>query len=604
MEVKQNIRQYFTHRFVIPAYQRGYKWGVSHKDGKNDARILVEQIFQSFNEGKEEYFVQGITVYEKDGSIYLVDGQQRTTTYFLLLAILCDSTDNRHSLLMSGNLPRIDYTIRTESKEFLKLLAVEGYSAIRNHDVPDIQDIFYFKQALNKMSIVIEENCGQDKEKLNSFCSYVLDHVFMFIVTINDKEAPSMFTMMNGGKAFMKTDELVKADILCKASRSNMTQTPHEYTQNIEQTLALLRKQLRFEASQEWDLNAIRSRLARQWDKWLYWWSRDDVKMFFYNTSAPMGLLLKAFCKIEGTNAIEYTNRKEDVPIVFKQFQSAFLKDAKAAKIQFERLRKLQKRFEDLYAVCHSYNYLGLCLCVVPNEERLDAICYFIENFNQHQLLKRYALLRLAGVTHNEITNDEEDDITSKVQGMKSLLSEKDVYNNPSSKEYAFRTLFMLNVFACDENGTRFKFFYKENDKLISYYSKRSLEHIWPKSRVYITSEGQYLSYANENSEDMSVTQNIEDKIDRTSFSDGVCEHCIGNLAFLHKDDNSTFNAKVPEAKKKVYFDLNEPLHSRNLLHTISRFAFDNWIQKDTPEIIKKAKDRTIKDIFNEYDSI
>ena len=267
-------------------------------------------------------------------------------------------------------------------------------------------------------------------------------------------------------------------------------------------------------------------------------------------------------------------------------------------------MRKLQKRFEDLFAGCHTYNYLGLCLCIVPNEERLDAICYFIENFNQHQLLKRYALLRLAGVTHNEITNDEEDDITSKVQGMKSLLSEKDVYNNPSSKEYAFRALFMLNVFACDENGTRFKFFYKENDKLISYYSKRSLEHIWPKSRVYITSEGQYLSYANENSEDMSVTQNIEDKIDRTSFSDGVCEHCIGNLAFLHKDDNSTFNAKVPEAKKKVYFDLNEPLHSRNLLHTISRFAFDNWIQKDTPEIIKKAKDRTIKDIFNEYDSI
>lgn len=277
-----------------------------------------------------------------------------------------------------------------------------------------------------------------------------------------------MFTMMNGGKAFMKTDELVKADILCKASRSNMVQATHDYTQSVEQTLALLRKQLRFEASQDWDLNAIRSRLARQWDKWLYWWSREDVRMFFYNTSSPMGLLLKVFCKINGDSSIEYTNRKEDVSSVFKQFQNVFLQNAKEAKIRFEQMRKLQKRFEDLFAGCHTYNYLGLCLCIVPNEERLDAICYFIENFNQHQLLKRYALLRLAGVTHNEITNDEEDDITSKVQGMKSLLSEKDVYNNPSSKEYAFRALFMLNVFACDENGTRFKFFYKENDKLIS----------------------------------------------------------------------------------------------------------------------------------------
>lgn len=194
---------------------------------------------------------------------------------------------------MLGNQPRIDYTIRTESKEFLSLLALDGFPGIGSHDAPDIQDIFYFKQALYAMATVIDKCCGKEKEKLDKFRNYVLDHVFMFIVTINDKEAPSMFTMMNGGKAFMKTDELVKADILCKASRSNMVQATHDYTQSVEQTLALLRKQLRFEASQDWDLNAIRSRLARQWDKWLYWWSREDVRMFFYNTSSPMGLLLK-----------------------------------------------------------------------------------------------------------------------------------------------------------------------------------------------------------------------------------------------------------------------------------------------------------------------
>lgn len=131
----------------------------------------------------------------------------------------------------------------------------------------------------------------------------------------------------------------------------------------------------------DWDLNAIRSRLARQWDKWLYWWGREDVRMFFYNTSAPMRLLLKAFCKIDGESSIEYTNRKEDVPSVFKQFQNAFLKNAKEAKIRFEQMRKLQKRFEDLFTVCHSYNYLGLSLSVVPNEERMLVISNrFLEN--------------------------------------------------------------------------------------------------------------------------------------------------------------------------------------------------------------------------------
>lgn len=605
MEIKQNIRQYFTHKFIIPAYQRGYKWGVSHKDGKNDAEILVEQIYQSFEEGKEEYFVQGITVYEKDGYIYLIDGQQRTTTYFLLLAILFDNAENRQSLLMSGNQPRIDYTIRAESKSFLNLLALKGYSNINNHSVPDIQDIFYFKQALKAMTEIIERNCGQDKEKLTRFRDYILDNVFMFIVTIDEKEAPSMFTMMNGGKAFMKTDELVKADILCKASRSNMVRNAYESPKNIEETLSLLRKQLHFEASQEWDLNNIRSRLARQWDKWLYWWSRKEVKMFFYTTSSPMELLLKTFCRINNITSIEYTNQQEDVSTVFKQFQNAFLKNAKEAKIRFEQMRKLQKKFETLFTSCHSYNYLGLCLSIVSKPERIEVFCYFIENFNQPQLLKRYTLLRLANVTHKEITDNQADIIEDKVQIMKNLLSEKDIYNNPSGKEFAFRTLFMLNVFASDRNGTRFKFFYEEDDKWISYYNKRSLEHIWPKSKVYVTNEtGLYLSYENENSNDMSATQDIIGKIDRTLFSDGVCEHCIGNLVFLHKDDNSKFNAKTPEEKKKVYFDLNEPLYSRNLLHTISRFAFDNWNLEETPSIIKNAKDNTIKNIFEEYDSI
>ena len=35
----------------------------------------------------------------------------------------------------------------------------------------------------------------------------------------------------------------------------------------------------------------LRNKYAREWDKWLYWWNKEDVRDFF-NINTPMGLLL------------------------------------------------------------------------------------------------------------------------------------------------------------------------------------------------------------------------------------------------------------------------------------------------------------------------
>lgn len=71
MKTKRNIAEYIGKAndtiFVIPSYQRGYKWGVPHKNGKNDARILVEDIVHAFSSHKAEYFIQGVTVFQYFG---------------------------------------------------------------------------------------------------------------------------------------------------------------------------------------------------------------------------------------------------------------------------------------------------------------------------------------------------------------------------------------------------------------------------------------------------------------------------------------------------------------------------------------------------------
>ena len=138
MNVKQNLEEYIKHKFCVPCYQRGYKWGVEKKDGTTDASILVSDIIDAFHNSKEEYFIQGVTAYFKDKELYLIDGQQRTTTIFLLLAIINEHIEDSflESILCDSPL---NYDIRDASNEFLNhILKVEELPPEKN------QDTFYF----------------------------------------------------------------------------------------------------------------------------------------------------------------------------------------------------------------------------------------------------------------------------------------------------------------------------------------------------------------------------------------------------------------------------------------------------------------------------
>lgn len=119
MKTKRNIAEYIGKAndtiFVIPSYQRGYKWGVPHKNGKNDARILVEDIVHAFSSHKAEYFIQGVTVFKKEDKIYLIDGQQRTTTIFLLLTAVISNSEERSSYFFYQK-RRLSFRIQNQAK--------------------------------------------------------------------------------------------------------------------------------------------------------------------------------------------------------------------------------------------------------------------------------------------------------------------------------------------------------------------------------------------------------------------------------------------------------------------------------------------------------
>ena len=200
------IKHYFKKgTFVIPNYQRGYKWGVPDKNGQDAVSILMDSLITAYKDEAEEYFIQGVTVYEEGKNIVLVDGQQRTTIFYLLLKYLDYDYDK---------LPKINYTIREESDYVLNNSKIEDGKLTftpekdKSNDDYDLQDIYYFKKAIGTFHTKLTKI---DKKLFEKF---ILNKVNLFYITIVNKEdATKVFSMMNANKAFMKTDELIKATV-------------------------------------------------------------------------------------------------------------------------------------------------------------------------------------------------------------------------------------------------------------------------------------------------------------------------------------------------------------------------------------------------------
>ena len=570
--------------FIIPNYQRGYKWSVKTGDEDSSVEYLLKSLkvasYSSKNE--QQFFLQGVTVVEDGDNVVLIDGQQRTTTLYLLLWCL-----GRENISGNRNID-LDYTIRKQSRDYLNKLKQEDFD-YESEDPDNLnQDIFYFKQAISQINKGIIDI---DKE---SFARFILNKVSLLYIVVDREKAVRTFTMMNGQKAKMHDEELVKAEMLHIVSQfSEPVDLPN--VSRLEDTFFLLKEI----ASKEWETNALRSKYAREWDKWLYWWNREDVKSFF-NTQNPMGLLLEYY----------YIQQKKENIFSFRNFKE-FLPDGdvKQTKDVFKALRDLQKDFEDVFNNPISFNYLKCAMIGSSNdnEDKYNIIMYFIENKRNRVNMEYYAKWRLIGSTHIEITEPYTNDPTveggridnaqrrkERSRRMIRELSEAKVYgvyNDLLNKQLLRRNVEEYNQLNGGD-GVKFDF---------SIWANKSLEHILPKSHFYhieTTEDGQSKYVRGDG---MEIAEDETHKLMNTSevFSDPekFSEHCIGNLVLLYGNNNSGFGNLSFAEKKEKFFNNERSFESRNLLHTISSFASSTW----TPKDIEASAQKTIRLLAKNY---
>ena len=542
-------------KFVIPDYQRGYIWGQANmrdKKKEDSVNYMLNSLLTGFSEHKI-LFIQGITVHVKpdDNTITLVDGQQRTTFFFLLLKWL--------------NAPQyfvIDYSIREVSDAFLKKLNAAECSESPVNEDEEYQDIYFFKKTLN---IFHQRLSGLDEQKRKDFLDYLLENVRFLYIEIPAEKAKIVFTMMNGNKADMKSEELVKAELLrCSSLKS----------ENIGEA----------------ENNAIRGRLAREWDQWLYWWNNPDVQKFFH-IGKQLGWLLPLFMKAESVSFDEFRKKKLERASV------------KESKITFKTLRLLQKSIEDAYINPISYNYIGAILNIRNSaKDRFRFLSwYFVEMKSKkdesvcERELKRYFDWAVLNIGHEIIVERNYEEFVNAKNYFAERLDDDYLYIN--DRETGYRWLLRCNIVQdCNqgENGRPFDF---------SIWVNRSLEHIYPKSKVGHVSDNGVLLSQDEKTEYKEKTKELLWRDDIRFEDYSTTEHSIGNLVLLYGKDNSKFGNADFEAKKNIFFETEDVqvFKSRHLIHTISIFAHSGWNGEEIARNKKAIVDAFI-DYYKKYD--
>lgn len=197
------IHTLLRHHFLIPAYQRGYRWT------PYQVEALLRDVAAFRSSDAAFYCLQPVVVRrrgsdEHAGPWELVDGQQRLTTIWLILQALGDG-ENAYRLEFATDARR---TGAGSSQQLLADIARGGGEAIGGSSL----EARYLKQA---HKCVADWAAPKTDEEKAAFRHNLLQHTrIIWYETSAQGPAQEVFTRLNAGKIALTNAELIKALLL------------------------------------------------------------------------------------------------------------------------------------------------------------------------------------------------------------------------------------------------------------------------------------------------------------------------------------------------------------------------------------------------------
>jgi len=332
------LRDTACDNFLIPTYQRGYKWASGN--GKGQVDRLLKDLFDAFQQqghSRRGYYLQFVTLKENSSSLEVIDGQQRLTTITILFRVLGHLAGKDHLVdFVSGKLvyeARSNF-IRTfiyeQVDELLGSTSWEEF--INDREEYNNQDIYFIYRAAQTIAAFITNYLST---RLEHFYKFLADDVFL-IINLLDAGLNSEKVFVNVNKGVKLNDEdLVKGFLITKIP-ADMRDMRYRIT--------------------DIEMNEIRANLGRQWDEIVNWCGRQEVKDFFKINSEEKGL--------EWLIRLSYPAFKPDESgsTLFNYFDEQHRAGQLRTFDVFQKIRQTKLLLNDWFCIPEIANLLGYVL--------------------------------------------------------------------------------------------------------------------------------------------------------------------------------------------------------------------------------------------------
>lgn len=242
---KKVIREIFNMWYCIPDYQRAYVWDT------DQVRDLLDDTISAYRENKEAQYFLGsmvLKINEKSENnvsyteYELLDGQQRITTVFLILAcmrdMLTDYPQYQNSLagfvyqaedaiLQQPERMRIIFNIRSDVRDFvnehIKPLHGTCDDALLKEKM-QAKDVNISIRNMANAMLVAHEFLEENKSDIIGYLSYFLNKVLMIYVATEElQDAFQLFTVLNNRGVKLSSSDILKAENLKELSAADRT---------------------------------------------------------------------------------------------------------------------------------------------------------------------------------------------------------------------------------------------------------------------------------------------------------------------------------------------------------------------------------------------
>jgi uncharacterized protein with ParB-like and HNH nuclease domain len=290
-----DVETCFKNFYVVPDYQREYVWG------EQELLQLLEDVYDEFGSGiSKEYFIGSTVVFKNANGLYeLIDGQQRTTSIFLILCafkkIMTDRTMTKISVGFFEKMIReeaIDslgnslyrYKLELQYKDSSKILEKIANNLTRPPNLNNSADRLF--AAYENSITFINEKFTKDDE-LHAFFIYFFRKLkFIQIETPEINDALKIFETINQRGVGLNSMDLLKNLLFRQVDRNEFNKLKSTW-QNLIQLLEKNNEKplrfLRYFIMSNYKVNNLRGEEVIREDEIYNWFIKaDNIKQCDY----------------------------------------------------------------------------------------------------------------------------------------------------------------------------------------------------------------------------------------------------------------------------------------------------------------------------------